>query len=92
MGIDQHDRRRIRCRMLGHEINFSYCRQPGKDLPCRKIFDCWYETFAVEDFIRSHYTPEQLKQILTPPPPKMASLIELIQQARQNINKSSYQQ
>jgi len=84
MGIEEHDERNIRCRMLGHELTFGYCRRPGRDLPCSKIFDCWHETFAVEEFIHDHYTEEQIQQILAPPKPKMISLLELIQQAQKN--------
>jgi hypothetical protein len=86
MGIEEHDGRKIRCRMLGHELTFGYCRQPGRDLPCAKIFDCWFETFNVEDFMREHYPKEQIQQILAPPKPKMTSLLELIQQAQKNAS------
>ena len=88
MDIEEHDKRNIRCRMLGHELTFGYCRQPGRDLPCAKIFDCWFEIFNVEEFMREHYTEEQIRQILTPPKPKMASLLEIIQQAQKNVPDS----
>jgi hypothetical protein len=88
MSIKEHDDRTIRCPMLGHELTFGYCRRPGRDLPCSRIFDCWHETFGVEDFIRDHYTEEQIQQILAPPKPKMTSLLELIQQAQKNATDS----
>lgn len=88
MAIDEHDNCSIRCRMLGHEIEFRYCRQgsrvDGQDSPCRKIFDCWFERFDVEEFIREHYGQEMIDTILQPPKPKMASILELIEQARKN--------
>lgn len=74
--------------MLGHELTFGYCRWPGRELPCSRIFDCWHETFAVDDFIREHYSEEQIQLILAPPKPKMTSLLELIQQAQKNAPKS----
>ncbi|MBN1766628.1 MAG: hypothetical protein JW860_15340 [Sedimentisphaerales bacterium] len=86
MTIEENDKRLIRCRMLGHEVDFSYCRQVGKDIPCRKILDCWFEYFDVETFIRRHYTEEQIQKILEPPRPKITSIIDLIQQARKNID------
>jgi len=70
--------------MLGHEVSFGYCRQGGTELPCRKIFDCWFETFDIKDFMQQNYTEEQIQQILSPPTPKLTSLYELIQQARKN--------
>lgn len=73
--------------MLGHDLHFSYCRQPGRDLPCSRIGDCWYETFDVEKFIRAVFTEDEVKQILAPPKPKMTSLIELIQQAKKAAEK-----
>ena len=68
--------------MLGHEVTFSYCRRPARDLPCRKVLDCWWQAFDVEDFLRRHFSQEQLAGILAPPPPKVATLVELIEQAR----------
>ena len=88
MSINEHDQRLIRCRMLGHDLNFGYCREGVGELPCRRIFDCWFEQFDVESFMREHYTKEQIEKILTPPKPKMASLIELIQQANKNVRKA----
>ncbi len=88
MDIEEQDHRKIRCRMLGHELTFGYCRRPGRDLPCSKILDCWYETFGVEEFVREHYSEEQIQQILAPQKPKMTSLLELIQQAQKNASDS----
>lgn len=82
MGIDKHDGRKMHCRLLGHEIAFAYCRQTAGAQPCRKILDCWFETFDVDAFAREHFTAEQIAAILTSPKPKMASIIELIQQAK----------
>jgi hypothetical protein len=83
MNIEEHDTMTIYCRMLGHEIPFSYCRKGVSSLPCRKVFDCWHTQFDIVQFMQTHYTPDQLNSILSPPKPKMATLIELIQQARQ---------
>ena len=68
--------------MLGHEVPFSYCRSPAAELPCRKIFDCWWETFDVEGFIREHFSPEQIRKILAPSKPKTATIVDLIEKAR----------
>jgi len=88
MSKDEHDLRKIRCRMLGHEVNFSYCRQGSGDLPCRKIFDCWFEHFDIEQFMRTHFSEEEIQKILTPPQPKMVSLLEMIRRAQQNSEQA----
>lgn len=82
--ITANDKRRRRCPMLGHDIDFSYCRAPGGPLPCRKIFDCWWEGFDVEAFVREHFSAEQIERILGPRKDKALSLVELIEQARRN--------
>ena len=68
--------------MLGHDVAFSYCRAPGRELPCGRVGDCWWETFDVEAVIRAHYSDEQIEQVLTPSPNKVASIVELIERAR----------
>ena len=78
-GNDQHRRR---CPMLGHDLNFSYCRAPGRDLPCRKILDCWWQTFDVQSFLHQHFTEDQIQEVLAPRKPKMATLVELINRAK----------
>ena len=80
--ITEHDSLKRRCPMLGHDLAFSYCRAPGRELPCGKIFDCWWETFDVESFVRAHFTEEQVGQILAPREDKLVSLLEQIERAK----------
>ncbi len=84
MSIDNRDKEAIRCRMLGHEVNFAYCRQVTNQLPCRKILDCWFERFDVAQFVRENYSAEEIAKILAPPKPRITSIVELIQQAKEN--------
>ena len=70
--------------MLGHEVGFDYCRQPGKETPCRKIFDCWDEKFDIVEFIKQNYGEEMVEKIQAPPKPKILSLLELIEQAKKS--------
>lgn len=81
--ITANDQRKRRCPMLGHELTFAYCRAPGRQLPCSKIFDCWWEAFDVQAFIREHYTEQQIAEIMAPRPEKVSSLLDLIRQARE---------
>ena len=69
--------------MLGHDLTFAYCRQPGTEVPCRRVFDCWWETFDVEAFLRAEFGEEMIQRLLAPRTDKMASLVELIQRAQQ---------
>ena len=70
--------------MLGHTVAFAYCRTPGAEKPCRKILDCWWETFDVETFIRSSYGEGSIEEITAPPQNRMLSLVELIDKARKH--------
>ena len=87
MDKDKFDMQRGYCRRLGHDVNFSYCRiagqgRDGQDVPCFKIFDCWYERFDIQAFMKSHYSPEEIKALLIPPRDKVSTLFELIEKAR----------
>ena len=73
MIIEAHDDKKKYCRTLGHQIAFSYCRQTASAQPCRKIFDCWFETFDIDRFMKEYFTDDQLKTLLTPPKPKITS-------------------
>jgi len=81
------DEQTIRCPRLGHQISFSFCRIENKGLPCFKTLDCWYVHFPVEAHLRAELTPEQWEKTFEKPStPKMASLLELIEQAK-NVKK-----
>ena len=85
--ITEHDQLKRYCPTLGHEVHFGYCRAPGSELPCRKIFDCWFRIFNVEAFIRSHHNPADIQKILAPRQDKAASLVDLIEKARKRTHR-----
>ena len=85
--ISEHDQLKRHCPMLGHEIHFGYCRAPGSELPCRKVFDCWFRIFDVEAFIGFHYTPADIEKILAPRQDKAAGLVDLIEKARKRARR-----
>ncbi|MEN6448813.1 MAG: hypothetical protein ABFD70_13920 [Syntrophaceae bacterium] len=72
-----------RCPMLGHLVPFTYCREPGTELPCRKILDCWHERIDIEAFLRESLRPEELDAILAPPKQKISQIMELIRKAKE---------
>ncbi|MCE5273856.1 MAG: hypothetical protein LLG43_01860 [Deltaproteobacteria bacterium] len=72
-----------RCPMLGHLVPFTYCREPGTELPCRKILDCWHERIDIEAFLRESLSLEELDAILAPPKQKISQIMELIRKAKE---------
>jgi len=86
--ITENDLRKLRCPMLGHEVSFLYCRAPGSRTPCRKIFDCWWEIFDIDSFMKSHFSKADIQKIVEPPPPKNVSLLDLIEQAKSRVGDS----
>jgi len=87
--ISHHDGRRRRCLMLGHDVPFAYCRAPGSEIPCRRVFDCWWETFDVEAFVRAHYSEADVAKTLAPRQDKTATIVELIERARKAAEKKT---
>jgi len=82
-----HDDIQIRCPRLGHQITFSYCRVENKGLPCFKAVDCWFEHFGAESFFKTQLTPDEWEKAFTPPTkPKVVTLLDLIEQAKQRKN------
>ena len=82
--IEQYDNFECRCRMLGHDVSFKYCRTVQNRLPCYKIIDCWFRRIPIEDFIKNNYTEEELRQILLQPKSKISLLVDLITKSKKN--------
>jgi hypothetical protein len=78
-----------RCRRLGQEVAFGYCRQETEGKPCRWILDCWWERFDVRSFLQGHLSEEAMAQVeragASPPPSKVLSLLDMVQQARERL-------
>ncbi len=78
-----------RCRRLGQEVTFGYCRQEMGGKPCRLILDCWWERFDVRSFLQANLSAEAMAEVeqagTSPPPSKVLSLVDLIQQARDRL-------
>lgn len=83
--IEKYDSLEIRCRLLGHQVPFQYCRSSNRNLPCRKIMDCWWERVEIETYLRENFTAEELsRSVFAKPKSKIGSLIELIEKAKGN--------
>lgn len=74
----------IRCPRLGSNVGFGYCRNCGDgQSPCFKVFDCWWETFDVVAYFKERLSEEEFERLVhLRPKPKVSSLLELIEQAR----------
>ncbi len=73
----------IRCPKLGHQVSIRYCLVENRNLPCARTIGCWQPYFPVETYLRRKLTAEQWDQCFTQgPPPKMHTLLELIDQAK----------
>jgi hypothetical protein len=88
--LSEHDQDVLpRCRRLGHEVPFGYCRQETTGKPCRLVLDCWWERFDVRSFLQAHLSAEAMAQVeqagAAPPPSKVLSLVDMIQQARDRL-------
>ncbi|RLB65700.1 MAG: hypothetical protein DRI90_01300 [Deltaproteobacteria bacterium] len=84
-GIAAHDGRQRHCPMLGQGVGVSYCRTPGDPCPCRKIFDCWFETFDIEGFITTHYSESEIGQITHPTASRLATVLEAVARAKGDL-------
>jgi len=84
--IEKYERR---CPRLGGPVPFTYCESCAEqNSHCFKILDCWWERFDVVGYLKKTLTPTEFDRIArTKPQPKVASLIELIQKAKNNVAK-----
>lgn len=85
---EQYDSQEGYCKMLGHFLTFEYCRTSNKGLPCGKVLDCWFESFAIQDWIGKNFSPAEQKTIFEAPKPKVISLTEILEQAQQRLKKN----
>jgi hypothetical protein len=79
----------IRCPRLGQMITFSYCRSENQGLPCFKAIDCWFEHFPAAPYFQRVLSGEQWQKVFCcPVKPKMSSLLEIIQAAKEQKKAS----
>lgn len=85
--LNEHDQDfLLRCRRLGHEVTFGYCRQETRGKPCRLILDCWWEQFDVRAFLSAELSAEDMAAVEQandrPASSKVGNLIDLIERAK----------
>ena len=73
----------IRCPKLGNPVTFGYCKIENVGRPCSRALNCWYSYFDVEALFRELLSEEEFNEcFFKQPTPKVLTLIELIEKAR----------
>jgi len=80
-----------RCPRLGSEVDVTYCLTGGDaEKPCWKIFDCWWERFDVDAWLRARLSPAVLEDLKirasSPPKNKLTSILEIARQAQKKTD------
>ena len=78
------------CRMLGHMLTFRYCRSVNDELPCRKVMDCWYDKFPVQEFLSENYTEEELKKAFGMQQNRLSTIISIVQKHSDDIKEKNF--
>ena len=80
--IEEHDEKMIRCPRIGGDVNFKFCRSENSMLPCRWVVGCWKGRIDIHKFLEEHFSEEEQSRIFLPPKPKLESLMEMIEKAK----------
>lgn len=76
--------------MLGHDVAFLYCRKTDRNIPCRKIKDCWFQLLPIVEYMDEHFNPLEQQSIFKDPEPKISSLLDLIAKAKSRMNEPDH--
>ena len=72
-----------RCPRLGGPVGFNYCLRCELEQPCLKVVDCWWETFDIVQYLNDNLPEDHFNRLMDARPrPKISSLVELIEQAK----------
>ncbi len=88
-GDTPHEEKERRCPKLGGPVTFDYCKLESSGLPCARAIHCWFELFDVESYFRNELSAEEFDRCFNAPPPsKIGSLMEIIEQAKKVATES----
>ena len=76
--MKQYDSYERRCPILGHQVQFSYCRQCEVGNPCARILNCWSHSLPINAYITKFFGSEEMQRLTTPPPNKMYTILDII--------------
>ncbi len=79
----------IRCPRLGGTVTFEYCEIENSGQPCMKAISCWTPYFDIRKVLAKKMGEGNLGAYFDKTPsPKVVTLIELIEKARQTVRNS----
>ncbi|MBW1998571.1 MAG: hypothetical protein JRJ29_11475 [Deltaproteobacteria bacterium] len=81
--MEEHDDKITRCPRVGGDVTFKFCRSENNMLPCRWVVGCWEGRIDIVSFLDEHFSPEALNRIFVTPKPKLESLVEMIEKAKE---------
>ena len=70
------------CPKLGHHIPFSYCLKPGQEQFCSSIRNCWFQRMNIDEYLRDHYSMEEIEAALAGGSSRMASILDGIKKSK----------
>lgn len=77
--IDRYDQvQHFWCPMLGQPLNFGYCRRMRQGLPCHRVIACYQPHFEVQAFLEQHYSAEERRRFLAPPPGRLDRVAQAV--------------
>ncbi|MDD3472613.1 MAG: hypothetical protein PHS86_07515 [Syntrophaceae bacterium] len=79
----------IRCPRLGSPVKFSYCIIESTGQPCIKSVSCWTPYFDISRLLTEKMGRDNFEIYFSKEPkPKIVTLIELIEKAREAAGRS----
>ena len=81
---EKYDSVELYCPKLGHHLSFKYCRSENLGLPCSRLIKCCSDKLPVQNYLNTHYSGEEINQILKRPEPKINSILDIVQRVNQN--------
>ncbi len=85
---DKYDNEEIRCRKLGHNVTFKYCRKESVDEPCEKMIDCWYSRMKIFEYLNGQFGTKFLQEFINRERKgKITSILEIVDRHRGEAKK-----
>jgi len=76
--VKQYDSFEKRCPLLGHQIQFSYCRQSESGKPCSRILRCWSDSSPIQSYITEFFGSDEMQRLTNSSKNKICTIVELI--------------
>jgi len=50
--------------------------------------DCWFERIPIQQYVNEYFSAEEIDKLMSTPKPKIASLLEIVEQAKQQTKNN----